>query len=140
MTPASLSTLAQQVQALGMASATRLREAVGRRALTTAGQRAALRRCHLHSQLACGDALAISALHERLEQAGITPSITRSGVSALVETMRQSGWLCREMAADRSGMSVGTGRFARYRITDLGLAALAAMRENEPTPATTGDH
>ncbi len=90
--------------------------------------------------MACGDALAINALHERLEQAGITPPITRSGVSALVETMRQSGWLYREMAANRTGIPVGTGRFARYRITDLGLAALAAMRENEPTPATLGDH
>lgn len=95
MTPVSIPTLAQQVQALGMASATRLREAVGHHALPAARQRAVLRRRRLLSLLACGDALAINALHERLEKAGITPPITRSGVSSLVEAMRQSGWLSR---------------------------------------------
>ncbi|MDX9717208.1 MAG: hypothetical protein RBT67_07530 [Thauera sp.] len=137
-------TLVQQVQALGVASAMRLREAAAvSRSPAAAMQRAALHRRHILSQLAHGGALAINSLRESLavsKQAGINPHISRSGVCHLVESMRQSGWLSCEMAADRFGIPSGSSRIARYRITALGLAALAAMREDVPTPPTTGDH
>lgn len=70
---------------------------------------------------------------------GTNPDISHNAVASLAVDMYDRRWLGRALPS-RTNTPVGMGRAATYYITDLGRAALAAMREANTTPATTGDH
>lgn len=147
MTPATIPNMAQQAQALAAAAAERFREECIRVGRDTSANNPAVKRAALHRRvilglLSRGAYLTVRELREGIAASpfeGIDRHISRNAVYHLADDIRQRGWAAYEVPG-RAGLPVGTGRTGAYRITDLGMAALAAMRENEPTPATTGDH
>lgn len=149
MTATGIPTLAQQVQAASAAAAAQvaeqLRGVCSRAARLGAG--AAQRQAALHRQIMLAALAthgtrtvrqmrdAISASHAP----GANPSISVGAVYSLAADMLDRRWLGRSVPS-RADTPVGMGRTGSYVITDLGVAALAAMREANTTPATTGDH
>lgn len=143
MNTAAIPSMAEQVQAIAAAAAEQFIESCVRVGRDTSANNPAVKRAALHRRcilelLEPRAYLTVRRLREGIvaaEADGVDRHISRNAVYHLADDMRQRGWLSYEIPG-RAGLPVGTGRIGSYRITDLGIAALNAMRTQTQSPRT----